>query len=130
MILLDTNIIIDYWRSTTKETGQALLRLDSCICGAVLAELLQGARNEWEVAWARRAVSKYRWLGTPSKVWHRLGMNLMTLRREGLAVPFPDALLATVAIEHNVPLWSRDKHFVKMQQVLPALQLYKPEAES
>jgi len=129
MILPDTNIIIDYWESYTNEAGLALLRWDPCVCGVVMAELLHGALNEWEVAWMQRALSKFRWLETHADVWRCLGLNLTTLRRGGLKMPFQDVLLATVAIVHDVPVWSHDKHFALMQQKLPALRLFTPEIE-
>jgi len=129
MILLDTNVIIDYWQNYTEEAGLALLRWDPCICGVVLAELLHGALNEREVAWMQTALSKFRWLETHADVWRCLGLNLTALRQAGLKMPFQDVLLATVAIVHDAYIWSNDKHFVLMQQVLPSLQLFNPEIE-
>jgi predicted nucleic acid-binding protein len=130
MILIDTNVVIDYWRNSTREVGLAIKQLDPCVCGVVLAELLQGTANEWDVAWTRRALSKFRWLEMRSDMWRYLGLNLAALRRAGLVIPFPDVLLATMAIVYGAPVWSKDKHFALMQQVLPALQLYNPETES
>ena len=130
MILLDTNVIIDYWRNLTPKKELAMVRLDPYICGVVLAELLQGTSNKQEAAKMQEALSEFRWLEIRSDVWHRLGLNLAALRRVGLNVPFQDTLLATMAIRHNAQIWSKDKHFVRIQQVLPALQLFTPEIES
>jgi len=130
MILLDTNIIVDYWRNPTEETGLASMWRTPCVCGVVLAELLHGASNERQAVGMQEALSKFQWLDIYPDVWRCLGLNLMALRQAGLAMPLPDVLLATMAIVHDVPLWSNDKHFARIQQVLPSLQLFTPEIES
>jgi predicted nucleic acid-binding protein len=40
----------------------------------------------------------------------------------GVTVPFSDAIIATVAIENGVELWTRDRQFTLIQSVLPALK--------
>jgi predicted nucleic acid-binding protein len=42
-----------------------------------------------------------------------------------VVVPFPDVVLATVAIANGIELWTRDKHFALIQGVLPALRLFQ-----
>ena len=65
---------------------------------------------------------------TPETVWEPLGENLAALRRHGLKLPYPDVLLATIAIELDVELWTRDNHFTMMQTVMPKLKLYQEPA--
>jgi predicted nucleic acid-binding protein len=40
-------------------------------------------------------------------------------------VPFPDALIATVAVRTNLPLWTYDTHFNTICSALPALKLFE-----
>ncbi|MFO0807261.1 MAG: hypothetical protein U0746_01420 [Gemmataceae bacterium] len=40
-------------------------------------------------------------------------------------MPFPDAVLATLAIANSIELWTRDKHFALIQTALPALRLFQ-----
>ena len=35
-----------------------------------------------------------------------------------------DAIIATVAIENNVELWTRDSDFTNIQAILPKLRLF------
>ena len=42
-----------------------------------------------------------------------------------MTVPFPDAVVATLAIANNLELWTRDAHFTLIQQWLPALKLFQ-----
>ena len=56
-----------------------------------------------------------------------LGSNLYKLRKNGLTVPFSDAIIATIAIKNRIPVWTGDKHFALMQNILDDLKLYKPQ---
>lgn len=58
--------------------------------------------------------------------WQTLGKNLYKLRKSGLTVPFSDAIIATLAIKYAIPVWTGDKHFTLMQNILSDLKLYKP----
>ena len=58
--------------------------------------------------------------------WQTLGENLYTLKRNGISVPLGDAILATTAQKYGVPVWSRDKHFQMMKDVL-GFELYEEE---
>ena len=40
-------------------------------------------------------------------------------------MPFPDALIATIAIDNDLELWNYERHFADMQKVLPALKLFQ-----
>ena len=44
---------------------------------------------------------------------------------KGITVPFPDALIATIAIDNDLELWNYERHFADMQKVLPALKLFQ-----
>src|SRR5207248_933014 len=72
-----------------------------------------------------KALSLFRRLAIPQKMWPSLGRNLAQLSAKGVTVPFPDALIATVAIENDVELWHRDRHFPMIQQVLPRLKFFQ-----
>jgi hypothetical protein len=50
-------------------------------------------------------------LAVPELAWDVLGDNLARLRRAGLPVPFPDALIATLAALNRLPIWSLDAHY-------------------
>lgn len=58
-------------------------------------------------------------LTIPETLWDRVGDHLATLRSAGVTVPFADALIATVAIENGIALWTRDSHFATIQNTLP-----------
>ena len=60
----------------------------------------------------------------PETIWDSVGETLASLFASGITVPFPDAVIATIAMEGQMEVWARDPHFPMMQKVLPRLQLY------
>jgi predicted nucleic acid-binding protein len=60
----------------------------------------------------------------PESIWDEVGDNLAALRAGGLTLPFPDAVIATIAITNDLELWTRDAHFTHVQRILPALKLF------
>ena len=125
MILLDTSVVIDYWRRPRRVIEEALIKWKPCLCGVVLSELLQGAANEPDVARTEKALAGFPWVDIPDGVWRQLGLNLSALRKAGLKVPFQDALLATVALAHGMELWTLDTHFKHIQTILTDLKLFE-----
>jgi predicted nucleic acid-binding protein len=57
-------------------------------------------------------------------LWDLVGDTLATLNARGLTVPFADAVVATLGIEHDIEVWARDAHFSAMQKILPQLKLF------
>src|SRR5438874_9552923 len=125
MILADTTLAVDYLRSPTPRLVQLIKDNDAAICGGTVAEIYAGARAPGDFKKFDKALSLFRRLAIPQKMWPSLGRNLAQLSAKGLTVPFPDALIATVAIENDVELWHRDRHFPMIQQVLPRLKFFQ-----
>lgn len=46
MILVDTNVIIDFWDKPTEEVKNILEENDIAICGVIKTELLRGSNSE------------------------------------------------------------------------------------
>jgi len=42
-----------------------------------------------------------------------------------VTIPFQDAMIATLAIKFNLEVWTLDKHFTKISQVLQELIIFK-----
>ena len=126
MILVDTNIIIDYWKTPDDKTTNIFEKEDIAICGVVEAELIHGALSEKEIGKILEAVSCFENLPF-SGDWISLGKMLNKLRKSGFTVPFTDAIIAQTAIEYDVSLLTNDHHFTLINSVIPELQLYTIE---
>ena len=126
MVLVDTNIIIDYWKAPDDKMTDFFEKEDIAICGVVEAELIHGAPSEKEIGKILNAISCFEKLPF-SGDWVRLGRMLNKLRKSGITVPFTDAIIAQTAIEYDVNLLTNDHHFALINSVIPELHLYATE---
>jgi predicted nucleic acid-binding protein len=60
----------------------------------------------------------------PPAAWDAFEDNLARLRHAGLPVPFPDALIATLAALNGLPIWGLDAHYAMIQPYIPSLRLF------
>ncbi len=125
MILVDTGVLIDYSRNPSDPKLGGLFRtLPLAVCGTVRAEFLHGSRNPRDRVRLLLLLDSFSQLTTPESLWDAIGDNLNVLRTGGVTIPFPDAVIATVAIANDIELWTRDAHFTLVQRVLPTLKLF------
>ena len=125
MILVDSTVLIDCLRASDAKLLALLHAEGAGVCGVVRAEILHGARNVAHRSQVVQFLDSFTQVNIPGSLWDAVGDTLAELRRKGVTVPFPDGVLATLAIALDVELWSRDQHFQLMQKVLPMLRLYQ-----
>ena len=125
MILVDTNIIINYWKNPNDEYKNIFLREDISICGIVKAELIHGARSEKEIDKIITALDCFTFINILDQDWVEIGRLLNSFRKSGLKVPFQDAVLSYIAIKNNLPIWTNDKHFDLIKTAANELKIYK-----
>lgn len=124
MILVDTSVVIDYLRTADPKLDALFRSLPVAVCGVTRAELLHGARNVADRGRLLVILAAFHTLPIPDPVWDAVGDNLAALRAGGVTIPFADAVIATVAIENGIELWTRDGHFRLVQGVLTGLNLF------
>jgi hypothetical protein len=124
MILLDSSVVVEYLRAPGGKLQRLFAQLRPAVCGVVRAEVLHGARDLAHLNVLTSALDQLPQHPTPHDIWDEVGRNLCKLRLRGLVVPFPDALIATLAIRDGIEVWTYDNHFRSMQGVLTALQLF------
>lgn len=125
MILADTTVVIDYLTAPTVRMVKILRRHAPAICGVTLAEVYAGARSPGDFKKYDTALSVFGLVPIPKKLWPSLGRNLALLGSKGVPVPFPDAVIATVALDNDLELWQHDHHFEDIQAVIPRLRLFQ-----
>ena len=124
MILADTSIVVHYLRTRWAPIKAILDEGNVGICGVTRAEVLHGARGEADFHRLLVALDALPRILTGDDIWDQLGRNLSELRSRGLAVSFPDALIATVAAANGMELWTYDSHFRPMCSAIPTLRLF------
>ena len=95
----------------------------------IKAELFHGAKSDKEKEKIEDALNELNFLPINDEVWEYLGEILYKLKKQGLTVPFQDALIASVCIKHNSQLWTLDKHFLKIGEILNEFDLFQPFEE-
>jgi predicted nucleic acid-binding protein len=124
MILAGASIVVTCQRRPTPRLLQIIQDHDAAICGVTEAEIYAGARTAVEFAACAAVLSAFKRVVIAEALWLPLGKNLFRLRSSSFTVPFMDALIATVAIENQLELWTYDAHFPMIQPVLPQLRLF------
>lgn len=117
MIVVDSSVWIDFFNGVSSPEVERLDRLlgvtPLAIGDLILVEVMQGFRNERDVATARqlfRSLALLPMLGG-SNAW-KAAENYRQLRRKGVTVRKTiDGIIATACIEANLPLLFSDRDF-------------------
>ena len=81
-IIPDSNIFIDFWKHPTEEIEKIFENEEIILCGAVRAELLQGAVSVKNFTQISDGLDSFQEVNLESGDWGRLGENLYLLRLE------------------------------------------------
>jgi len=126
VILVDTNIIIDFWRMPTESLKKVFLKETVAICGITKAELMYGAKSESDLITISEALSDFEYIPLDESIWHEVGKLLYRLRKSGITVPFQDIVLCALTLEYDLLLWTNDKHFALIKMEIEDLKLFSP----
>ena len=88
MILADTNIIIDFWDKPNDESAKIFEDNEIATCGVIKTELLRGSNSEKQFSQIEEALNDFTYLPFSEKDWISLSRQFITLKQNGLAVPF------------------------------------------
>ena len=91
------------------------------VCGVVLFELVQGVRTEDEKAKVLDALSNLSYVEMTKDLWQKAGELSASVKKKGLNLPLSDIFIAALAIEHNLQIFTLDKHF----EQIPTVKIYK-----
>ena len=122
MILVDTTVWIDFFAARSLPQVEALetiikRRENICICGIILAELLQGIRQDTEFRKTRDLFNTLILLPMPYTVFLRSADIYRKLRKIGITIRKPlDCMIASVAIENDIPLLHNDIDFQPIER--------------
>jgi predicted nucleic acid-binding protein len=115
LILVDSSVWIDFFRTTPGSGGRELKRLVAeseplALTGIIMMEVLQGLRRDVEPI--ERQLRLWDLLEPEGFATYRNAAGLVRLARSrGVALTTIDALIATVALEHGAVLFTLDRDF-------------------
>lgn len=125
IILTDSNVIIDFWKNPANTARQIFEDEEIAICGIIQAELIHGAKSGKDLSRIIKALDDLIFLDIDSEDWVGIGKYLNILKKNGVTVPFQDAIIAYIAVKYDALLWTNDQHFKLIKNVIKKLQLFK-----
>lgn len=117
MILVDTSAWVEFFRGrgSLAEQIESLLETDEvALCGPVVTELRRGLapRDRTKVMTLLEACHL---LEQPPHLWEDAGELGFAARRRGATVKSLDLLIAAYALNHSVPLLTKDRDFALLK---------------
>lgn len=129
MILVDSWVWIDFFRTSPGPAGQELRRLiaeaePTALTGVVVTEILQGLTRD--VTRIERYLAQWEMLEPegPSTYVEAAALYRQG-RAKGISLTTIDALIAAIAMEHGASVFTLDKNFFRIAAIAN-LPLYKP----
>jgi|SRR5947209_4175459 len=119
-VLVDTSVWIGALApGEVRDALQALISADEVVIARpIQAELCQGLRSDDEFSAAWDAMLGYPSLRILDKHWRLSATHFFRCRKRGITPTTLDCLIATLAREYQVPLWSLDRDFERMATVI------------
>ena len=117
MVLVDTTVWINFFADRNVLHVAALQELienekDLCLCGVILAEVLQGIRSDAEYIETKDYLTDLIFLPMRQITFVRAAELYRFLRKRGVTIRKPiDCMIAAVAIENDICLLHNDRDF-------------------
>jgi len=120
-ILLDTNIIIDVLKND-EATIKKLATYNKVYYPIIaIAELIYGAYNAQNTTKKLSEVEKIKTKGISLYVdyatTYEYGKIKSKLKQNGTPIPENDIWIAAIALQHQLPVFTNDKHFEKVENL-------------
>ena len=122
-LLIDTNRYTDLARNDAQTVAKLLDADEIVVPFVVLAELRSGFRNGTLSAKNESGLAKFlsnpkvRCVFPDERTTHFYADLYALLRNQGTPIPTNDIWIAALAIQHSLPLYTRDSHFGKIPQL-------------
>jgi predicted nucleic acid-binding protein len=128
-LLVDTTVWIDFFRGVESAKVAALEqsirnREDICCCGFVLTEVLQGIRDDKELAAVKRLFEGLIYLEDDRSTFELAAGIYRDLRRKGSTIRNSiDCLIAAIVIQNKVSFLENDRDYQHIDQHYPLNRL-------
>ncbi|WP_243373995.1 PIN domain-containing protein [Geotalea sp. SG265] len=118
-VLVDTSVWIEFFRRHEPCFSLVTRLIDEeqvCCTGIILAELMQGAKSDKELAVLADFPQVFEFISEDTELWAAAGRLSFKLRRSGQTIGLADCFIATAAAQAGVPLATLDAHFEKVKK--------------
>jgi len=123
-VIVDTSVLISFLRGDENALSvKKLLEEDRVyITGIIIAELIQGLKNTKEENYLIYLLRALNIIEITTDMWIKAGKLSLDLRRKGINIPLTDMAIGALALEHNMQIYTFDKHF----NSIPGVRIYVP----
>jgi len=122
-VLIDTSVWIEFFRNKGSLVSIKLreyLKLNQvCSSGPILVELYQGAKTQREIEVFNQLFDTINYEDITRKHYHHAGLVSQKAAREGKIFSTIDVILAVLAHDEELSLFSLDHHFQDISQYCP-----------
>lgn len=119
--LIDSSVWIEFLKGNNSEIIQKINDLQKedliCICGMILCEVLCGFKKESERADISLNIKSFNFINEDESTWEKAAEIFINLREKGLKAPLSDCIVAAVAINNGLKIYSLDKHFESINSI-------------
>ena len=135
VVLVDTTVWVDFFNDRNTPHVQTVEHLvaeeeDICTCGVILAEVLQGIREDADYRRTSSRFDSFLFLPMERHTFVRAAEVYRSLRRRGITIRKPvDCMIAAVAIEHGIARLHNDKDFDPIEKFC-SLKVLNPKVAS
>jgi tRNA(fMet)-specific endonuclease VapC len=119
-VLIDTSVWIAYLQGEPARTAELvdpiLSQCEVYVPKIVVAELVQGAHSEKDLALILEFLDAFTICGELEDTWLKAGRLSYALKKRGKTVNLSDCYIAIQAKENDCSVLTMDKHFKEMQK--------------
>lgn len=130
-VIIDTSVWIDYFQKVnsdfSNQVDKLLTQANIYVPKIIIAELIQGAHSEKEVALIKEFLEAFRIIGEEEETWFKAGSLSYTLKKKGKTVNLTDCYISIIAKEQNCAILTLDKHFKEIEKA-GGIELITPPA--
>ena len=128
-VLIDTSIWVEFFRKKNSPISVRLrefLKLNLvCYTGPILVELYQGAKTQHEIEILDQLFDTIHYIQIKREHYHHAGLVSQRAARSGKIFSTVDVVLAVLAHDEKLSLFSLDRHFQEISHYCP-LSLITP----
>ena len=114
-VLIDTSVWVDFFRKKESPVSvkvREYLKLNQvCYAGPILVELYQGAKTQREIEILDQLFDTISYIDITRDHYHHAGTISQKAAREGKVFSAIDVILAVLAHDGGLSLFSLDRHF-------------------
>lgn len=118
-VLVDSSVWIEFFRKNEPYHSLVSQLMDDeqvVCCGVILAELMQGAKSDKELAVLEDFLQVFSFIPESPELWAAAGKLSYQLRRKGVTVGLSDCFIAVAAASAKAQVATLDCHFEALCQ--------------